>query len=90
MRKRVLCYIQLTGVAGSAFAFAQSGQRLFFCSLLFFSFQTLASFRDLAASGGCSKLTTSLVNVLLKFKSIILQIRCYFLLEKMFQFFNKK
>ena len=31
---------------------------------------------------GCSKLTTSLVNVSLKFKTLILQIHCYFLLEK--------
>ena len=31
---------------------------------------------------GCSKLTTSLVNVSLKFKTLILQILCYFLLEK--------
>ena len=30
----------------------------------------------------CSKLTTSLVYVLLKFKTLILQIHCYFLLEK--------
>ena len=36
-----------------------------------------------AQSGaGCSKLTTSLVNVSLKFKTLILQIHCYFLLEK--------
>ena len=31
---------------------------------------------------GCSKLTMSLVNVSLKFKTLILQIHCYFLLEK--------
>ena len=31
---------------------------------------------------GCSKLTTSLVNVSLKFKTLILQIHCYFLFEK--------
>ena len=30
----------------------------------------------------CSKLTTSLVNVSLKFKTLIYQIHCYFLLEK--------
>ena len=34
------------------------------------------------AGAGCSKLTTSLVNVSLKFKTLILQIHCYFLLEK--------
>ena len=34
--------------------------------------------------GGCSKLTTSLVNVSLKIKTLILQINCYFLLEKKF------
>ena len=48
---------------------------------------------------GCSKLTTSLVNVLLKFQTLISQIRQYFLLkkcEKLLQcksfshFFNKK
>ena len=32
--------------------------------------------------GGFLKLTTSLVNVSLKFKTLILQIHCYFLLEK--------
>ena len=31
---------------------------------------------------GCSKVTASLVNVSLKFKTLILQIHCYFLLEK--------
>ena len=31
----------------------------------------------------CSKLTTSLVNVSLKFQTLILQIHCYFLLKKM-------
>ena len=34
------------------------------------------------SGAGCSKLTTSLVNVSLKFKMLILQIHCYFLLEK--------
>ena len=34
------------------------------------------------SGAGCSKLTTSLVNVSLKFKTLILQIHCYFLLEK--------
>ena len=32
---------------------------------------------------GCSKLTTSIVNVLLKFQTLISQIRQYFLLKKM-------
>ena len=32
---------------------------------------------------GCSKLMTSLVNVLLKFKMLILQIHCYFFVGKM-------
>ena len=48
---------------------------------------------------GCSKLTTSLVNVLLKFQTLISQISRYFLLKKcvkllhcksFFHFFNKK
>ena len=30
----------------------------------------------------CSKLTTSLTNVSLKFQTLILQIHCYFLLKK--------
>ena len=34
------------------------------------------------SGAGCSKLTTSLVNVSLRFKTLILQIHCYFLLEK--------
>ena len=34
------------------------------------------------ARAGCSKLTLSLVNVSLKFKTLILQIHCYFLFEK--------
>ena len=47
----------------------------------------------------CSKLTPSLVNVLLKFQTLILQIHCYFLLKKcenplqckgFSHFFNKK
>ena len=47
----------------------------------------------------CSKLTTSLVNVSLKFQKLILQIHCYFLLKKcenplhckgFSHFFNKK
>ena len=35
-----------------------------------------------STGAGCSKLTTSLVNVSLKFKTLILQIHCYSLLEK--------
>ena len=31
---------------------------------------------------GCSKLTMSLVNISLKFQTLILQIHCYFLLKK--------
>ena len=47
----------------------------------------------------CSKLTMSLVNVSLKFQTLILQIHCYFLLKKcenplhckgFSHFFNKK
>ena len=47
----------------------------------------------------CSKLTTPLVNVSLKFQTLILQIQCYFLLKKcenplhckgFSHFFNKK
>ena len=34
------------------------------------------------AGPSCSKLTTSLVNVSLKFQTLILQIDCYFLLKK--------
>ena len=30
------------------------------------------------SGAGCSKLTTSLINVSLKFKTLILQIHCYF------------
>ena len=38
---------------------------------------------EIATSGAsCSKLTTSLVNVSLKFQTLILQIHCYFLLKK--------
>ena len=33
----------------------------------------------------CSKLTTSLVNVSLKFQTLILQIHCYFFVEKIMQ-----
>ena len=51
------------------------------------------------AGPSCSKLTTSLVNVSLKFQTFILQIHCYFLLKKyenplqckgFSHFFNKK
>ena len=54
---------------------------------------------ELCAGPGCSKLTTSLVNVLLKFQTLISQICQYFLskkCEKLLQcksfshFFNKK
>ena len=37
---------------------------------------------DLQPGAGCSKLTTSLVNVSLKLKTLKLQIHCYILLEK--------
>ena len=36
----------------------------------------------LQSGAGCLKLTTLLVNVSLKFKTLILQMHCYFLLEK--------
>ena len=36
----------------------------------------------LLSGPSCSKLTTSLVNILLKFQTLILQIHCYFLLKK--------
>ena len=55
---------------------------------------------DQGSSGpSCSNLTTSLVNVSLKFQTLILQIHCYFLLKKcenplyckgFSHFFNKK
>ena len=38
----------------------------------------------------CSKLTTSLVNVSLEFKTLILQTHCYFLLEKCENLCNAK
>ena len=37
---------------------------------------------SLAPGASCSKLTTLLVNVSLKFQTLILQIHCYFLLKK--------
>ena len=37
---------------------------------------------DRATMSGCSKLTTSLVNLSLNFQTLILQIHCYILLEK--------
>ena len=37
----------------------------------------------------CSKLTTSLVNVSLKFQTLILQIHCY-LLQRILTFFQQK
>ena len=56
--------------------------------------------KQLSFSGAsCSKLTTSLVNVSLKFQTLILQIHCHFLLKKcenplhckgFSHFFNKK
>ena len=56
--------------------------------------------RSITMSGAsCSKLTTSLVNVSLKFQTLIIQIHCYFLLKKcenplhckgFSHFFNKK
>ena len=51
------------------------------------------------SGASCSKLMTSLVNVSLKFQTLILQIHCYFLLKKcenplhckgFSHFFNKK
>ena len=46
---------------------------------------------NLLRSGpGCSKLTTSLVNVSLKFQTLISEICQYFLLKKLLSFFNKK
>ena len=36
----------------------------------------------------CSKLMTSLVNVLLKFQTLILQIHCYFFVEKNVRILN--
>ena len=38
---------------------------------------------------GCSKLTTSLVNVSLKFQTLISEIRQYFLLKKLLSFVTK-
>ena len=37
---------------------------------------------ELNPGASCSKLTTSLVNVSLKFQTLILQIHCHFLLKK--------
>ena len=39
-------------------------------------------FFQVSSGPSCSKLTTSLVNVSLKFQTLILQIHCYFLLKK--------
>ena len=44
------------------------------------SIQTNLNF--IKTGGSCSKLTTSLVNNLLKYQTAILQIHCYFLLKK--------
>ena len=38
---------------------------------------------DANPGASCSKLTTSLLNDLLKFQTLILQIHCYFLLKKL-------
>ena len=50
----------------------------------FFCGSTAWFVSDLVRNPGpsCSKLTTSLVNVSLKFQTLILQIHCYFLLKK--------
>ena len=75
------------------------------CFLKFFIKQTFwalirsALGKTCKPGAGCSKLTTSLVNVSLKFQMLILQIHCYFLLKKcdnllhckrFSHFFNKK
>ena len=44
--------------------------------------QRLCIKSNLRPGPSCSKLTTSLVNVSLKFQTLILQIHCYFLLKK--------
>ena len=38
--------------------------------------------RSWKSGPGCSKLTTSLVNILFNFQTLIFQIHCYFLLKK--------
>ena len=58
--------------------------RLF--DMWFTSQSTLLITTELLLPGpSCSKLTTSLVNVSLKFQTLILQIHCNFLLKKFFQ-----
>ena len=54
------------------------------CTLMSLSqYHTTAMCYKLKTTGpSCSKLTTSLVNVSLKFQTLILQIHCYFLLKK--------
>ena len=42
----------------------------------------ILSQEEVCSEPSCSKLTTSLVNVSLKFQTLILQIHCYFLLKK--------
>ena len=56
-----------------------------FCSKVTFSparTRTIDTYSILYTGPSCSKLTTSLVNVSLKFQTLILQIHCYFFVEK--------
>ena len=65
----------------------------FSVSSIFFG-RVISVLKRLSCPGpGCSKLATWLVNVSLKFQTLISQIRHYFMLKKcesIFHFFNKK
>ena len=80
-------------ILGALIAIACISIGLLIASVLFYRNKTYGT------GPSCSKLTMSLVNVSLKFQTLILQIHCYFLLKKcenplhckgFSHFFNKK
>ena len=73
--------------------------KLYICIILNVKVKFNKQKHIISAGPSCSKLTTLLVNVSLKFQTLILQIHCYFLLKKcenplhckgFSHFFNKK
>ena len=54
------------------------------------SVSSLTKVNQLCSGPGCSKLTMSLVNMSLKFQTLISQIHQYFLLKKLLSFFQQK
>ena len=93
--------VRLGGISRqSAGLLSKRESKIMLCIVCFFNDQVRGTVLKLTSTGpGCSKLTTSLINVSLKFQTLISEICQYFLLKKceklskcksFFHFFKQK